>query len=104
VSANGTPNGETVLDAIESFERLGLSATEVKLLALLDCGDPGECMHDLAGRIDRSPALVSRAVEELVEKGLAERIEYPGDRRRRRVSITAAGRAKVREFARALAA
>jgi DNA-binding MarR family transcriptional regulator len=76
------------------IEESGLSMTQSK--ALLELGGLGEDaearqVSDLAETFGVSLPSMSRAVDGLVKKGLATRVEDPEDRRVRRVAITAKG-------------
>jgi DNA-binding MarR family transcriptional regulator len=76
------------------IEDSGLSMTQCK--ALLELGGLGQGtgrwqVSDLAAVFGVSVPSMSRAVDCLVKKGLATRVEDPDDRRVRRVEITAAG-------------
>jgi DNA-binding MarR family transcriptional regulator len=77
------------------IEESGLSMTESK--ALLELGGLGEDAEarqvgDLAETFGVSVPSMSRAVDGLVKKRLATRVEDPEDRRVRRVAITARGK------------
>ena len=80
------------------IEESGLSMTQSK--ALLELGGLGEeaeprQIGDLAETFGMSVPSMSRAVDGLVKKGLATRVEDPEDRRVRRVAITARGQELV---------
>jgi DNA-binding MarR family transcriptional regulator len=80
------------------IEESGLSMTQCK--ALLELGGLGEAaaprqVGDLAERFGVSVPSMSRAVDALVKKKLATRLEDPSDRRVRRVAITAKGKQLV---------
>ncbi|HVO54795.1 MAG TPA: MarR family transcriptional regulator [Solirubrobacterales bacterium] len=77
------------------LEDSGLSMTQCK--ALLELGGLGQGtgrwqVSDLAAVFGVSVPSMSRAVDCLVKKGLATRVEDPDDRRVRRVEITAGGK------------
>jgi len=78
------------------IEESGLSLTQCK--ALLELGGLGRDearawqVSELAEVFGVSAPSMSRAVEGLVKKGLATRIEDPDDRRARQVGITAEGK------------
>jgi DNA-binding MarR family transcriptional regulator len=77
------------------IEESGLSMTQNK--ALLELGGLGQGtgswqVSDLAAVFGVSVPSMSRAVDCLVKKGLATRVEDPDDRRVRRVEITPAGK------------
>jgi DNA-binding MarR family transcriptional regulator len=83
------------------LEETGLTMTQCK--ALLELGGLGNCpptwqVTDLAGLFGSSLPAMSRAVDGLVKKGLATRVEDPTDRRVRLVRITADGKALVEEL------
>ena len=76
------------------IEESGLSMTQSK--ALLELGGLGEAVEarqvgDLAEALGVSVPSMSRAVDVLVKKRLATRVEDPEDRRVRRIAITAKG-------------
>jgi len=80
------------------MEESGLSMTQCK--ALLELGGLGQTeetwqVSDLAEVFNVSVPSMSRAVDALVKKRLATRVEDPDDRRVRRVQITAKGKVLV---------
>jgi DNA-binding MarR family transcriptional regulator len=80
------------------IEECGLSMTQSK--TLLELGGLGEEIEphqvsDLAETFGVSVPSMSRAVDALVKKGLATRVEDVEDRRVRRVAITARGKKVV---------
>jgi DNA-binding MarR family transcriptional regulator len=80
------------------IEESGLSMTQTK--ALLELGGLGEAaepcqVSDLAETFGVSVPSMSRAVEGLVKRRLATRVEDPEDRRVRRVEITEKGKKLV---------
>jgi DNA-binding MarR family transcriptional regulator len=80
------------------IEESGLSMTQSK--ALLELGGLGEATEarqigDLAEALGVSVPSMSRAVDALVKKRLATRVEDPEDRRVRRIAITARGKKLV---------
>lgn len=80
------------------IEESGLSMTQSKaLLELGGQGEDAEARHvsDLAEVFGVSVPSMSRAVDGLVKKRLATRVEDPDDRRARRVAITARGKKLV---------
>ena len=80
------------------IEESGLSMTQSKaLLEIGGLGEASEARHvsDLAETFGVSVPSMSRAVDGLVKKGLATRVEDPDDRRVRRVAITARGKKLV---------
>ncbi|HUB99296.1 MAG TPA: MarR family transcriptional regulator [Solirubrobacterales bacterium] len=77
------------------IEDSGLSMTQCK--ALLELGGLGRSaeawqVSDLAEVFGASVPSMSRAVDGLVKKGLATRVEDPDDRRARQVKITSEGK------------
>jgi len=80
------------------IEESGLSMTQCK--ALLELGGLGEAtetrqVSDLAEVLGVSVPSMSRAVDGLVKKRLATRVEDPEDRRVKRIAITAKGKQLV---------
>lgn len=81
------------------IEETGLSMTQVK--ALLELGGLGHLethswhVSDLAELFGASVPSMSRALDGLVKAKMATRVEDPGDRRVRRVTITAKGKELV---------
>lgn len=80
------------------IEESGLSLTQTK--ALLELGGLGEeteprQVSDLADAFNVSVPSMSRAVDALVNEGLATRVEDADDRRVRRVAITGKGKKLV---------
>lgn len=80
------------------IEESGLTMTQCK--ALLELGGLGREAHpwqvsDLAEHFGASVPSMSRAVDGLVKKGLATRVECPDDRRARLVEITTKGKGLV---------
>ncbi len=77
------------------IEESGVSLTQSKVLLELG-GLGGQAaawqVSDLAERFGTSVPAMSRAVDGLVKKGLATRLECPDDRRARQVEITARGK------------
>jgi DNA-binding MarR family transcriptional regulator len=69
----------------------GLDARDYTLLAILSVDGPGS-QHELARLLGRAPGIIVAEVDELERKGLVERNRDPQDRRRSRVTATAAGR------------
>jgi len=85
-------------NVLRVIEESGLSMTQSK--ALLELGGLGEesearQVGELAEALGVSVPSMSRAVDGLVRKRLATRVEDPEDRRVRRVAITAKGRKLV---------
>jgi MarR family transcriptional regulator, organic hydroperoxide resistance regulator len=89
--------------APELFRMLGeqgLSFTQMKALHVLrEAGDVN--VKALAGRLGMSFPAISRALDGLVERGYAERLESPTDRRARLVRLLPAGRAVLDTIERA---
>lgn len=83
---------------LRMIEESGLSMTQSK--ALLELGGLGEAtearqVSDLAEALGVSVPSMSRAVDGLVKKRLATRVEDPDDRRVRRVAIAVKGKKLV---------
>lgn len=80
-------------------QSLGLNQFEV-LTWLRDAGKQGLRMSDLASRVVLSPSGVTRAVAQLERKGLVTRCVFEGDRRGQLATLTAEGRAVLRQATR----
>jgi DNA-binding MarR family transcriptional regulator len=89
-AAKGNP-----LDAVAELE---LSVSQARTLVKLDRLGGTAAVGVLAARLPLSQGATSRVVEGLHRAGLVEREEDPGDRRVKRVTITAAGRETVERF------
>jgi DNA-binding MarR family transcriptional regulator len=75
----------------------GLSFNQFEVLVWLRrAGEDGLRMSDLASRVVLSPSGVTRAVDQLERRGLAERCVFEGDKRGQLATITAEGRAVLR--------
>ncbi|MCX7029525.1 MAG: MarR family transcriptional regulator [Spirochaetes bacterium] len=72
----------------------GLSMPQVGLLMFLHHGE-SRTVHDVGEHLGISNPAASMLVDRLVRAGLAERTEQPGDRRIRRIRLTAEGRSFV---------
>jgi DNA-binding MarR family transcriptional regulator len=72
-------------------EALGLSWTRV--LALRQLATRSYTQRALAQRLSADPPYVTLMVDDLEERGLAQRMPHPEDRRAKLVELTAAGRA-----------
>lgn len=82
------------------FEELDLSLTQMKLLVQLEEHDQ-ESVSSLGGFIGLSPAASSRAIDQLVRRGLIERVESPEDRRARLLHLSDEGRVVLAQVTRA---
>jgi len=89
---------------IRAIDETGLGFTQMKALVRLsgpaepDSGAEPATVKDLADGLGISLASASRAVDGLVKRDLATRVEDPDDRRVRRVSLTSAGQAIADEL------
>src|SRR4029079_5484993 len=82
----------------QCVQEAGVSLTQRK--ASLEIGGLGEVLpscqlKELAEKLGTSTPAMSRAVDDLVKKGLVTRVEDPDDRRARRIELTAKGRQVV---------
>jgi DNA-binding MarR family transcriptional regulator len=93
--ALGTDSGAVM----KAIDRTGLNLIQFKTLIALAGheGDDPSSVKLLAERVGVSVPSASRAVDDLVKRRLATRVEDPDDRRVRRVSLTATGRALSNE-------
>jgi DNA-binding MarR family transcriptional regulator len=69
----------------------GVDGRDYSILSILDADGPGS-QQDLAFLLGKAPGVVVAAVDTLEERGLVARTRDPDDRRRTRVTLTAAGR------------
>jgi DNA-binding MarR family transcriptional regulator len=78
---------------IRAIDESGLSFPQMKVLVTLAGHDDAQpsTVKQVAERLGLSLASASRAVDELVKRGLATRVEDADDRRVRRVSLTSDG-------------
>jgi DNA-binding MarR family transcriptional regulator len=81
---------DTSPDFFREVERLELSFSQIKALNLLSDRAPLS-LKGLSDSIGLSLPAVSRAVEQLVKRGMVKRAEDPDDRRAKRVTLTAKG-------------
>ena len=81
----------------ELVRGLGLSLNQFEILTRLRrAGERGFRMSDLASRLVLSPSGVTRAVDQLEQRGLVERSVFEGDKRGYVAILTAEGRALLR--------
>ncbi|MFF0815783.1 MarR family winged helix-turn-helix transcriptional regulator [Rhodococcus sp. NPDC003318] len=82
-------------EAIDRLVGLDLSFSQVRtLFTLAQCDEP-VAIHEIASRLHLSVAAAGRNVEQLLQQGLLDRREDPGDRRVRRISLSGAGHTLV---------
>src|SRR5947207_8450179 len=80
--------------AARSIERTELGDSDFRVLeALLHKGPLP--VNTLGPKVWLTPGSISVAVDRLVKKGLVSRNDHPGDRRVRRVELTAKGRTLI---------
>src|SRR5512140_763786 len=76
-----------IQDFMQFMHETGLSRPQIH--ALLHIFHAGECpISDIAGLTQTSPAAASQLVERLVQQGLVERSEDPGNRRVKKLRLT----------------
>jgi DNA-binding MarR family transcriptional regulator len=86
------------VSAREAEKRAGVSAAQLFVLSkLAEAGSGPLSINELAERTLTHQSSVSVVVSKLVEGGLIERVPSARDRRRRDLSLTAAGRAVMRK-------
>jgi DNA-binding MarR family transcriptional regulator len=71
-------------------EALGMSFSRVRALRRLTAGPI--TLRELAERMGADPPYTTVIVDDLVRRGLAERLPHPADRRAKQVHLTEAGR------------
>src|SRR5215204_7404462 len=86
-------------DVFRMLDESGLTFSQMKVLVELEAADEdARTVTALSEELGISPASASRAVDGLVRRKLATRVEDPDDRRVRRVSLTPAGHAIADEL------
>jgi DNA-binding MarR family transcriptional regulator len=90
-------NREASSELLQTVADLDLSFTQVKSLLVLRDSD-GLAVKELGARLKLSLPAASRAVDQLVQRGLVERTESSADRRSRLVALLPAGRRLLDEF------
>jgi DNA-binding MarR family transcriptional regulator len=93
-------NKEASSELLQTVADLDLSFTQVKSLLVLRDHD-GLAVKDLGARLNLSLPAASRAVDQLVQRGLVGRTESAADRRSRLVALLPAGRELLDDFTRA---
>jgi MarR family transcriptional regulator, lower aerobic nicotinate degradation pathway regulator len=74
-----------------ALEPLGLRPPHFGVLTLIDA-NPGSAQRELVGRSMIDASTMVAVIDELEERGLAERRPHPEDRRKRAVYLTSQGR------------
>jgi len=74
----------------------GIDGREYAILSILESDGPGS-QQELARLLGKAPAIVVAAVDALEARGLVARTRDPSDRRRSRVTLTAAGARTLRK-------
>lgn len=85
-------------DVFEAVGALELTMTQIKMLHQLEQHERSLTVKEAAEVVSLSLPAASRAVDDLVRRGFAERQEDLADRRMKRVSITDQGRAAIRRL------
>ncbi len=83
-------------DADRTLAGSGLDARAYAILSIIETDGPGT-QQELARLLDKAPAIVVAAIDDLEARGLVARTRDPADRRRSRVTISAAGTAVLAE-------
>jgi DNA-binding MarR family transcriptional regulator len=78
-------------DRFKAIEEHDLSVTQLRATATLSCASDPLSGGAIAERVGATPGAVSRALDDLVRKGLVTRRESEDDRRVRLFSVTTAG-------------
>jgi DNA-binding MarR family transcriptional regulator len=85
-------------DVFEAVGALELTMTQIKVLHHLDQHEHALTVKEAAEVVSLSLPAASRAIDDLVRRGFAQRQEDVADRRMKRVSITGQGRAAIRRL------
>ncbi len=86
-----TSAGDLLMQGADAIlEESGLDARAYLILSIIETDGPGT-QQELARLLNKAPAIVVAAVDDLEARGLVERVRDPADRRRSRVTITKAG-------------
>lgn len=91
-------------DVAQALADLDLTDALADALWALDPTDGPLARRTLADRLHCDPSNVTFLAHRLVERGLLERVDDPGDRRVRALTLTAEGRAARERLGRALQA
>ena len=83
-----------VTSADEALAPSGLNGREYAILSIIETDGPGT-QQELARLLNKAPALIVAAIDDLESRGLVVRTRDPADRRRSRVTITQAGSAAL---------
>ena len=83
-----------VRDADTTLAASGLDAREYTILSIIETDGPGT-QQELARLLNKAPAIIVAAVDDLEARGLVARTRDPADRRRSRVTVTEAGTAAL---------
>ena len=78
-------------------ERFHVPYAELKCLMLFN-GQRYLTVKDLAGKLDVAKSRITKIVNDIVQKGLVERIEDPKDARVKLIGLTPAGKKASQEF------
>ena len=93
LSWNGQRTAHLFTEALAPLE---LRPPHFGVLTLIDA-EPGSTQQDLVDRSMIDPSSMVGLIDELEERGLAERRRHPTDRRKHAVYLTAAGRERLAE-------
>ncbi|MGN6168235.1 MAG: MarR family winged helix-turn-helix transcriptional regulator [Solirubrobacteraceae bacterium] len=85
-------------DVFEAVGALELTMTQIKVLHHLEQHERTLTVKDAAEVVSLSLPAASRAIDDLVRRGFAQRQESLADRRMKQVSITDQGRAAIRRL------
>ena len=88
--------GHIIQDFMTSMKQSGLSTPQINVL--MHIYHAGECqVSDVGARMAASPVAASQLVERLVQHGLVERREDPGNRRIKKLRLTSKGLRLIRQ-------
>lgn len=82
-------------EAMDTLAASELTFTQFRALFVVSMHDAPIPVHEIAHRVDLSIATAGRTVDRLVQAGLVDRREDPGDRRVKLITMTDSGRVAV---------
>lgn len=88
---------QLIVRIVQAFERFGLRSGSFSTMALI-AANPGCAQSDISRETGLDKSVVVALVDELEQRGLAQRMRSQDDRRRNVLTLTDAGRAILAEM------